>query len=123
MARPFDFDQRTRREAFLRHWNRCAHCGRSLSDLFDHSHHVIPNQTGSLSNPADAFLRSVDNCVILCDTCHERVHEDGRYRTGAVAPAEYYPYSHGTQTAQRSLWIALIHAEWRRIFPGSSTVT
>jgi 5-methylcytosine-specific restriction endonuclease McrA len=118
MARPFEFDQRTKGQAFLRQWNLCAHCGRNLSSLFDHAHHVIPNQTGVVGNPADAFLRSVDNCVILCDTCHERVHQDGRYRAGAVAPAEYYPYSHGKQSPQHTLWVIRVNAEWRRVSSG-----
>jgi 5-methylcytosine-specific restriction endonuclease McrA len=95
MKRPFNFKDTTKREAFKRQWNLCAHCGENLSDFFDHAHHVIPNQTGRAGNVADQFLRTVDNCVILCDTCHERVHHDGSYRTGAVAPPEYYPYSHG----------------------------
>jgi hypothetical protein len=122
MSRPFDFSDTTKREAFRRQWNLCAHCGRNLANLYDHAHHVIPNQSGNVSNPADAFLRSVDNCVILCDMCHERVHQDARYRTGAVAPPEYYPYSHGNQVQQHTLWVTQLNNQWRRMFPSRGPV-
>ena len=115
MARPFDFDRATKNPAFFRQWNLCACCGVSLLDLHDHAHHVIPNQIGDTSDPADAFLRSADNCVILCDTCHKRVHANGHYRTGVVAPATYYPHSHGKMVAQRQPWVKRINAEWHRI--------
>ena len=115
MKRPFDFEHTTKAQAFMRQWNLCGHCGGNLSNLFDHAHHVIPNQTGRVTNPKDQFLRSIDNCVILCDLCHERVHQDGRYRTGAVAPAEYYPYSHGRQTPLHMLWVIRVNAEWLRM--------
>ena len=95
--RPFDFDQATRQSAFFRQWNRCAHCGRDLLNTEDHAHHVVPNQVGRPGSEADAWIRGTDNCVILCDTCHHRVHENGRYRFGAVASPASYPFTHGRQ--------------------------
>jgi hypothetical protein len=108
MGRDFDFSETVKREAFFRQWNLCAHCGRNLINIVDHAHHVLPNQVGNPKNSNDDWIRSVDNCVILCDTCHYRVHENGHYRTGAVAPPEYYPYSHGRQTHDHQNWLTRI---------------
>ncbi len=106
MSRPFEFDERTRDEAFFRQWNRCAHCGRSLLDLFDHAHHVVPNQVGRPGESRDAWIREVDNCVILCESCHTRVHEDGRFRSGAVASPGDFPHSHGPEQSLHAGWAA-----------------
>lgn len=95
MARLFDFSESTKNQAFFRQWNLCAHCGRSLINLIDHAHHVVPNQMGKAGHKGDFWIREVDNCVMLCEHCHHRVHEDGRYRTGAVASPADYPFSHG----------------------------
>src|SRR5262245_7104676 len=84
MDRPFDFSRTIKRDASLRQNNKCAHCGDELTDLLDHAHHVVPNQTGNPAARQDNWLRSLENCVVLCDTCHTRVHQDGRFRTGAV---------------------------------------
>jgi hypothetical protein len=65
MARTFDFAQPVVNSVRLRQWGICAKCGERLDDLVEHAHHVIPNQTGRATDPADAFLRSTDNCVIL----------------------------------------------------------
>ena len=104
MARPFDFSRQVKQEAFQRQWNLCAHCGQDLRDLWDNAHHVVPDQAGKAGAAADGFLNGVDNCVVLCDLCHYAVHDSGRYRSGAVAPPTYYPYSHGRQSHQHLLW-------------------
>ncbi len=108
MKRNFEFSEDVKRKAFFRQWNLCAHCGRSLVNVVDNAHHVLPNQVGSTKNANDQWIRSVDNCVIICDQCHERVHEDGRYRTGATALPEYFPYSHGRQTLEHQSWVSRI---------------
>ena len=98
MARPFRFDPITKQRAFFRQWNLCAHCTQSLINAYDHAHHVVPNQVGRPGNRADAWIRELDNCVVLCDDSHGRVHENGRYRFGAVASPDDFPYSHGRKT-------------------------
>lgn len=85
MARAFEFDPTTKRAAFQRQWNLCAHCGEDIRSMWDHAHHVVPNQAGRLGNPPDEFISSADNCVILCDMCHYAVHDSGKYR---AAPPE-----------------------------------
>lgn len=115
MARPFDFSDNTRQKAFFRQWNQCAHCGRSLIDTYDHAHHVVPNQLGRPGNPDDSWMRGDDNCVLLCDTCHNRIHENGRFRSGAVASPDDFPYSHGRQKAEHQIWASRMRAHfWKR---------
>lgn len=104
MARPFDFPTSEQAGARFRQDGLCAVCGESLDDVEEFAHHVVPNQSGQAGNPAHGWLSSADNCVVLCAQCHYRVHEDGHYRTGAVAPASYFPHSHGRNSAAHQAW-------------------
>src|SRR5262245_37936725 len=97
MARPFDFSDDVRNQAFFRQFNCSAHYGETLLYLSDHAHHVVPNQLGQAGDTTHHWIREIDNCVILCEPCHERVHENGKYRFGAVASPDDFPYSHGPQ--------------------------
>jgi hypothetical protein len=106
MSRPFDFAWHTRLEARQRQGGACACCGELLDGVLEHAHHVVPNQSGRAGEPRHLWLRSIDNCAVLCDLCHWRVHQDGRYRTGAVAPPEYYPHSHGDDQIAHRAWVA-----------------
>jgi len=117
MARDFDFKTAQKEEAFVRQQGRCACCGDGLADHMDNAHHVIPNQTGDKQKAEDAFIQSKDNCVYLCEPCHQRVHENGKWNKGAVAPPEYYPYSHGQNEAAHKDWCKTVNAEWDRRFP------
>jgi 5-methylcytosine-specific restriction endonuclease McrA len=115
MARPFEFLKPTVAEARLRQWGLCAHCGDSLDDVWENAHHVIPNQTGTPKQAASAFLRTADNCVILCESCHFAAHAHGNFRFGAVALADWYPFSHGKKArGQHLAWRNRIETEWRR---------
>jgi 5-methylcytosine-specific restriction endonuclease McrA len=117
MARAFDFDGMTLRNARVRQFGRCGHCGVNLRNLEEHAHHVIPNQSGVGANPQHAWLKSVDNCIILCYMCHDRVHQDGRTRTGAVAPPEYFERSHGADLVAHKKWVQLLNSKLKTIWP------
>jgi len=104
MGRAFGFPNAVADEARLRQGGKCACCGEDLDDILEHAHHVVPNQSGRAGADQHAWLASVDNCVVLCETCHYRVHQDGRYRDGAVAPPEYYLHSHGDATRDHQQW-------------------
>jgi 5-methylcytosine-specific restriction endonuclease McrA len=118
MGRPFDFHRPTQQSARLRQGGRCAHCGERLDDLWEHAHHVIPNQVGRVANPADDFLRSEDNCVVLCEPCHEAAHAFGQYQHGAVALAEWFPYSHNRRSSKaHEKWASSVDTEWERRAP------
>jgi hypothetical protein len=112
MARAFAFSQSTINQAWIRQWNRCAMCGEDLTWLEDHAHHVIPNQVGKAGDEQDAFLRELDNCVVLCADCHQAAHGYGNYRTGAVPPPDHYRFSHGKEQAQHSEWLQRVRVVW-----------
>jgi hypothetical protein len=117
MPRHFEFRAGAIREARLRQYGRCAVCGDDLEWVEEHGHHVVPNQSGRASNAADTFLRSTENCVVLFTVCHWAVHDGGRYQCGAVAPPDYYEYSHGPNGGKdRLAWIAKVNADLERIF-------
>ena len=104
MARPFDFDSNVKTVARIRQGALCACCGESLDDVEEHAHHVIPNQSGTVGNPRHAWLREAANCVVLCAPCHDRVHENGKYRGGAVAPPSYFPFACGRNQGLALAW-------------------
>jgi 5-methylcytosine-specific restriction endonuclease McrA len=81
------FSESTKREARWRQNGRCAVCGENLDWQEEFAHHVHPD---ALDGPDHA-----DNCAILCAPCHVRVHCDGRFRTGIVAPRSYFEYWNG----------------------------
>jgi hypothetical protein len=114
--RPFEFTKKVRNEAFFRQHGQCAQCGYSLRELVEHGHHVIANQSGNIKNPEDAFLGTVHNCVILCDGCHDIVHEGGDFRSGAMAPPDYYKHTHGRDAKAHLDWYAMVLREYLRIY-------
>ncbi len=81
------FSKTTKDAARLRQDGNCAVCGEDLDWQEEFAHHVHPNALGGPDN--------VDNCVILCRPCHHRVHYDGRFKTGIVAPRDYFRYWYG----------------------------
>lgn len=116
MPRPYDFTDATQRDARMRQWGLCAHCGERLDDRWEHAHHVIPNQIGRPGDRADDFLRGADNCVIICEECHSAAHAHGSYRHGAVAPPTWYLYSHGKHAqGPHAVWCRRIETEWDRL--------
>jgi hypothetical protein len=57
--------------------------------------------------------------VMLCETCHTRVHQDGRFRTGATALPDYFPYSHGRYRATHEKWAKQLNTMARTVFPNA----
>jgi hypothetical protein len=77
-------------------------------------HHVIPDQIGRVDVPADAFLRTVENCVILCDVCHTEAHDDDT-QNGAVPEPDWYRYSHGKSgNTEHRAWLLRVE---KRVAP------
>lgn len=100
MTRPNEFSPLTKQLALARQRNRCASCGTLISRLGEagraehryrqgaQAHHVRHVKFGGSD--------SVDNCVILCQSCHYSVHEGGNYRFGTVVGRESdYPHFRG----------------------------
>ena len=103
----------------MRQDGRCAACTRDLSDLLEHAHHVVPKQTGKPSVLADQWLRSADNCVILCDQCHTAYHGHGRFRNVTAEPA-VFKFSHGKNAVAHRQW--LVQANLRFLQMGRKAV-
>ncbi len=117
MTRPFHFRTPAQSQARVRQAGLCAGCGERLDDVEEHAHHVIPNQSGNPRDPTHAWLASAENCVVVCHTCHERVHQDGRYRAGAVAPPDYFRHSHGKNLAAHHAWVKQLAQRSKGIWP------
>jgi len=88
MTRPNEFSSSTKLAALIRQKNVCACCGDRISHLGDsgrsthrfgegaRAHHINHVKLQGSSN--------VNNCVILCQSCHYSVHEGGNYRFGTA---------------------------------------
>lgn len=102
MATPqFPFFDDSKKEARLRQEGRCAVCAIALDHVLDFAHHVIPDQCGNPADPTHAWLRTTLNCALLCHNCHVRVHENGNWKNGAVAPPTYFRWSHKKRQAHQ----------------------
>lgn len=97
MTRLNEFPRSTQQLALARQAFRCGSCGTRILQIGNegraahafgegaNAHHMRPIKSGGTS--------SVDNCVILCTSCHYTVHEGGNYRFGKVMSNERdYPY-------------------------------
>jgi 5-methylcytosine-specific restriction endonuclease McrA len=88
MQRPGEFPRVTQQLALARQKNRCASCGVHIHGLGEagrashdygesaQAHHVRHIKFGGTA--------ALDNCVIICQSCHYSVHEGGNYRRGTV---------------------------------------
>ena len=81
------FTIKTKDEARLRQDGKCGLCGISLDDEWEEAHHIKPQALG--------IDDSVENCVVLCGNCHDRVHNDSKFNSKIVAPKDYYEYFNG----------------------------
>jgi len=95
-----NFSKSTQQLALARQKFRCASCGTEIARLGEagraehkngesaQAHHVRHVKFGG----SDAL----DNCVILCQSCHYSVHEGGNYRFGTViGETSDYPHFYG----------------------------
>jgi len=97
-SRVNDFTESTKQEALERQHHKCGSCGVRITEVGDagqddhpygetaRAHHISHHKHGGSAG--------VDNCVILCWSCHYTAHEGGRYRTGHVdgTPADFPHY-------------------------------
>ncbi len=79
-----EFSNSTKKEALKRQKNKCAACGEKISMFgkqgqeehrfgeIAHAHHMLHCQSGGDN--------SLENCVILCQSCHYTAHNGGDYR-------------------------------------------
>lgn len=94
---PHEFVAETKRRALARQDFLCAMCGSLILPFgstmvsvawgeTSHAHHRKPIKSGGSGN--------VENCVIICESCHYIAHEGGNYRHGGewgrIADFEYF---------------------------------
>jgi 5-methylcytosine-specific restriction endonuclease McrA len=88
MNRLGEFSLGTQQQALLRQKNRCASCGTSIFGLGNsgQGRHKFGEgaQAHHVRHIKFAGTADVDNCVILCQSCHYSAHEGGNYRFGSV---------------------------------------
>lgn len=93
--RLFEFSPAVKRQALERQGHHCASCGDSLVDLPSIAHHAgITAQEARATQLHDSpeYVRSVDNCAMVCTECHEQFqHDGGKFRT-AVEDSSALPY-------------------------------
>lgn len=86
--RPGEFSHTTQQQALTRQKNRCGSCGTPIAFLGQagksthkfgegaQAHHIRHIKLGG--------TEALDNCVILCQSCHYSAHEGGNYRLGMI---------------------------------------
>jgi 5-methylcytosine-specific restriction endonuclease McrA len=84
--------------ALARQKNRCASCGTAIFSLGNagRSKHKYGEgaQAHHRRNVKAGGSASVQNCVILCTSCHYCAHEGGNYRFGTVVTSLVSDYPH-----------------------------
>ena len=100
MTRPNEFSDTTQRRALARQRNRCASCGEHISRLGNAGQADHKYGEGAIAHHLRHIKFSgsdaVNNCVILCWSCHYSAHEGGNYRFGTVVGRESdYPHFRG----------------------------
>lgn len=83
-----NFSPAVQRQALDRQKGRCASCRTRIFEIgragqAEHTfgegaegHHVIPHKLGG--------PLSVENCVVLCRSCHLNAHQGGRWRDASI---------------------------------------
>jgi 5-methylcytosine-specific restriction endonuclease McrA len=100
VARANSFSIATKRAALERQKFRCAMCGEKIAALGHagqaehrfgegaHAHHMRHVKLGG--------TRGLDNCVIICWSCHYSAHEGGNYRRSPIeSDATDYEFFNG----------------------------
>jgi hypothetical protein len=83
-----NFPPSIQRNALGRQKHRCASCSTGISEIGQagisthlfgegaQGHHVIPHKIGGQI--------TVENCVVLCRSCHLNAHQGGRWRDASI---------------------------------------
>lgn len=112
----FEFSSVTKYQAYYRQWNRCACCGQNLSFQQGVAHHVISPHTNDTADNTLAFLRAVDNCVILCKHCNANGNQN--YGKNVIGSPATYGYSHGLERTSHQQWINKLSTEGQNMQNG-----
>jgi len=95
MARPH-FSHTVIDQAYHRQRYRCAICGESLRKLWNWygeksaAHHI--------RRVADGGSHTLDNCAILCETCHQQAHNWGNFRQPVEILRHEFEFINGSRS-------------------------
>jgi 5-methylcytosine-specific restriction endonuclease McrA len=100
MQRANEFSKGTMKAALARQKFRCACCGEPVTALGNagRSQHRFGEgvQAHHMTHVKHGGSDGVENCVIICQSCHYSVHEGGNYTHGTVdGTAEDYEFFSG----------------------------
>ncbi len=93
-----------------------------------YAHHLITAQSGDQKNELDKrLIRSVDNCLYLCFTCHLEYGHGGDYIEGGIVEprdyARYFPYVFGMRgSSQLTIWAHHMAGHFERILSNAPKV-
>ncbi len=97
-----EFSTSTKQQALLRQKFKCGSCGEKITTLSQigkqshkqgegaHGHHMRHDQQGGTN--------LLNNCVILCESCHYTVHNGGNYQNNQkflIGKATDFPHFTG----------------------------
>ena len=95
-----EFTTLTKKLALQRQQSLCASCGTEIFGFGDagrikhrfgegvRAHHIVHVKFGGSNH--------VDNCIIICESCHYSIHEGGNYKHGTViGTPEDFPHYRG----------------------------
>lgn len=113
----FRFPRSVEKQAIIRQGSCCAICntGGNIKSLT--GHHVIPVRHGcpSKNDPNYAFLNTVENCVMICKSCHISKAHGGHWAYGVLAGPEGFPNSHGSNTAAHKKWVSVLKSKEKKV--------
>lgn len=115
-----EFSVITKHQALHRQWNRCARCGKNLSIHLSHAHHVIPVRMGNTAQLVGDFMRSVNNCVMLCKPCYDGIGQHGNYAGNTPVSPSVFRYAFGLEKTFHQQWAKKLQDEQRGTTTGYS---
>ncbi len=110
MAREVEFTAEVLERVVQRQQCQCGRCGDQLTSDFS-GDSVIPAESFAAQSDGQTFLKSEDNCVAVCQECHSFI-DGASTQLGKVAPPEFYPHSHGTDSSAHKEWARHIYVQW-----------
>jgi 5-methylcytosine-specific restriction endonuclease McrA len=99
--RPQEFTRQTQELALLRQEHLCASCGTPIIKLGEagRAEHKFAEgaQAHHIKHVKFGGTNQLDNCVVICWSCHYIVHEGGNYRFGTViGTVDDFPHYNGS---------------------------
>lgn len=96
------FSEGIKAKASKRQHDMCAACGGKLDGFTDEGFQVVPRKSVDDSDSnAHVWIRSADNCVIVCEPCNSKY---GRRWMRKLRPNDF-KFSHGKNRSAHQNWV------------------